>query len=109
MPRYILKAVIFRLEVQMQNRNRKGYFSNNVQAICDVDLKVLHIISRWPESVHGSTIFNNSPLPSASECGDMVMGIYWAMVDIHASSTSSLLFHIYTMQTKCPYQVKKQN
>jgi hypothetical protein len=44
-------------------RNRKGYFSINVQAICDSELKLLHIISRWPGSVHDSTIFNNSPLP----------------------------------------------
>jgi hypothetical protein len=44
-------------------RNRKGYFSINVQAICDSELKLLHIISRWPGSVHDSTIFNDSPLP----------------------------------------------
>ncbi|XP_044262631.1 putative nuclease HARBI1 [Tribolium madens] len=44
-------------------RNRKGYFSINVQAVCDANLKLLHIVSRWPGSVHDSTIFNNSPLP----------------------------------------------
>jgi hypothetical protein len=44
-------------------RNRKGYFSINVQAICDAELKRLHIIARWPGAVHDSTIFNNSPLP----------------------------------------------
>nr|XP_008196223.1 PREDICTED: putative nuclease HARBI1 isoform X1 [Tribolium castaneum]XP_015837582.1 PREDICTED: putative nuclease HARBI1 isoform X1 [Tribolium castaneum]XP_015837583.1 PREDICTED: putative nuclease HARBI1 isoform X1 [Tribolium castaneum] len=36
-------------------RNRKGYFSINVQATCDADLKLLHIISRWPGLVHDST------------------------------------------------------
>jgi hypothetical protein len=44
-------------------RNRKGYFSINVEAICDAELKLLHIIARWQGSVHDSTIFNNSPLP----------------------------------------------
>jgi hypothetical protein len=44
-------------------RNRKGYFSINVEAICNAKLKLLHIIARWPGSVHDSTIFNNSPLP----------------------------------------------
>jgi hypothetical protein len=44
-------------------RNRKGYFSINVEAICNAELKLLHIIARWPGSVHDSTIFNNSPLP----------------------------------------------
>jgi hypothetical protein len=44
-------------------RNRKGYFSINTQAICDSQLKLMHIIARWPGSVHDSTIFNDSPLP----------------------------------------------
>lgn len=44
-------------------RNRKGYFSINVQAICNSNLKLMHLISRWPGSVHDSTIFNDSPLP----------------------------------------------
>jgi hypothetical protein len=44
-------------------RNRKGYFSINTQAICDSQLKLMHIIAHWPGSVHDSTIFNDSPLP----------------------------------------------
>lgn len=43
-------------------RNRKGYFSINVQMVCDAHLKIRHIIARWPGSVHDSTIFNDSPL-----------------------------------------------
>lgn len=50
-------------------RNRKGYFSINVQAICDANLKIRHIIARWPGSVHDSTIFNDSPLPALFENG----------------------------------------
>lgn len=41
-------------------RNRKGYFSINVQAICDSKLKVLDIVARWPGSTHDMTIFNDS-------------------------------------------------
>lgn len=43
-------------------RCRKGYFSINVQAVCDSNLKIRDIIARWPGSVHDCTIFNNSHL-----------------------------------------------
>lgn len=43
-------------------RNRKGYFSLNVQAICDADLKFMNVVARWPGSAHDATIFNNSIL-----------------------------------------------
>jgi hypothetical protein len=41
-------------------RNRKGYFSVNIQAVCDPELKILDIVARWLGSAHDSTIFNNS-------------------------------------------------
>lgn len=40
-------------------RNRKGYFSLNVQAICTANLEFTDIVARWPGSTHDSTIFNN--------------------------------------------------
>lgn len=43
-------------------RNRKGYFSINVQVICDSHLRVRDIVCRWPGSVHDSTIFNDSAI-----------------------------------------------
>lgn len=43
-------------------RNRKGYFSINVQAVCDAELKLLNVVARWPGSAHDATIFNNSVL-----------------------------------------------
>ncbi|XP_047521314.1 putative nuclease HARBI1 [Pieris napi] len=41
-------------------RNRKGYFSVNVQAIIGPDLEIFDIVTRWPGSSHDSRIFRNS-------------------------------------------------
>ncbi|XP_031328994.1 putative nuclease HARBI1 [Photinus pyralis] len=41
-------------------RNRKGYFSINVQAIVSAQLHIRNIVARWPGSSHDVTIFNNS-------------------------------------------------
>ncbi|XP_063394728.1 putative nuclease HARBI1 [Cydia fagiglandana] len=41
-------------------RNRKGYFSLNVQAMCNANLQFLDIVTRWPGSTHDSLIFANS-------------------------------------------------
>ncbi|XP_067614885.1 putative nuclease HARBI1 [Eurosta solidaginis] len=41
-------------------RNRKGFFSFNVQTICDSKMNILDIVARWPGSVHDSRIFRNS-------------------------------------------------
>lgn len=43
-------------------RNRKGYFSWNVQAVCNADLQIIDLVVRWPGSTHDQTIFNNSRL-----------------------------------------------
>ncbi|XP_060855453.1 putative nuclease HARBI1 [Metopolophium dirhodum] len=57
-------------------RNRKGYFSINVQAVCNSNLQFKNIVARWPGSVHDSTIFDNSLLRAQfenNEFGDAVM------------------------------------
>ncbi|KAJ8945877.1 hypothetical protein NQ318_002717 [Aromia moschata] len=41
-------------------RNRKGFFSWNVQTICDARLRIIDIVARWPGSSHDQTIYNNS-------------------------------------------------
>ncbi|XP_017469835.1 PREDICTED: uncharacterized protein LOC108361659 isoform X2 [Rhagoletis zephyria] len=41
-------------------RNRKCYFSINVQAMCNARLKFQNIVARWPGSTHDSMIFLNS-------------------------------------------------
>jgi hypothetical protein len=43
-------------------RNRKFFFSFNVQTVSDANLKILDIVARWPGSVHDTTIFRNSRL-----------------------------------------------
>ncbi|XP_067014193.2 putative nuclease HARBI1 [Anabrus simplex] len=50
-------------------RNRKGFFSMNVQTLCDPDLKITDIVARWPGSTHDSTIFNNSVIRARFESG----------------------------------------
>lgn len=51
-------------------RNRKGYFSLNVQTLCDAKLKIMNIVARWPGSTHDSTIFNNSRICARFEAGE---------------------------------------
>lgn len=51
-------------------RNRKSYFSYNVQAVCDADLRILSIDARWPGSTHDSTVFNASLLRVRFEEGE---------------------------------------
>lgn len=41
-------------------RNRKGFFSINVQAICDHECNFTNIVARCPGSTHDSRIFENS-------------------------------------------------
>lgn len=50
-------------------RNRKGYFSINVQTISNVNLEITDIVARWPGSAHDSTIFNNSYSKAQFESG----------------------------------------
>lgn len=50
-------------------RNRKGYFSLNMQAVTNSNMEITNIVARWPGSAHDSTIFNNSQLRGAFEQG----------------------------------------
>ena len=42
--------------------NRKGYYSINVQVICDAALRITNIVARWHGSTHDSRIFQNSTI-----------------------------------------------
>jgi len=48
-------------------RNRKGYFSVNVQLVCEPTGYISDVVARWPGSVHDSTIFDNSKLRAMLE------------------------------------------
>lgn len=50
-------------------RNRKGYFSINVQLICNSHARITDVVARWPGSVHDSTIFDNSRVRAMLETG----------------------------------------
>ena len=50
-------------------RNRKQFFSINVQTISDADLKIRDIVARWPGSSHDSHIFRNSEIRHTFEQG----------------------------------------
>ena len=52
-------------------RNRKGYFSLNIQAVCGPDLKFYDVVSRWPGSTHDSRIFENSMINLRLEQGEI--------------------------------------
>ena len=55
-------------------RNRKGYFSINVQAICDAKLKFTNVIARWYGSAHDSTLFAHSRICAQFELGKITNG-----------------------------------
>lgn len=56
-------------------RNRKGYFSVNVQVISDAKNNIIDIVARWPGSAHDSNIFENSVVRMRFENGDMGDGV----------------------------------
>ncbi|KAL0879788.1 hypothetical protein ABMA27_003499 [Loxostege sticticalis] len=67
-------------------RNRKGYFSINVQTICNANLEIIDIVARWPGSAHDSAIFNNCYRKAKFEAGEYGAAIL--LVDGGYASTS---------------------
>nr|CAI5851842.1 unnamed protein product [Callosobruchus analis] len=51
-------------------RNRKGFFSFNVQAICDSNCMFQDVVYHWPGSTHNSHIFANSNVRARFEHGE---------------------------------------
>jgi hypothetical protein len=56
-------------------RNRKGYFSLNVQVITDADCIIRDIVARWPGLSHDSNVFDNSHVRMIFENGNMGDGL----------------------------------
>ncbi|XP_066593366.1 putative nuclease HARBI1 [Prorops nasuta] len=57
-------------------RNRKGFFSLNVQCVVNSHLEIMDLVVRWPGSTHDSTIFANSRLKHRFdhfECGNGIL------------------------------------
>ncbi|XP_065204062.1 putative nuclease HARBI1 [Planococcus citri] len=50
-------------------RNRKNYFSINVQTISDAKLRIQNIVARWPGSSHDSHILKSSRIRQHFESG----------------------------------------
>lgn len=48
-------------------RNRKGYFSINLQLISDSRGRITDVVCRWPGSTHDSTVFDNSRIRAVLE------------------------------------------
>lgn len=65
-------------------RNRKRYFSINVQVVCNAEMKIMDLVARWPGSAHDATIFNNSLIKMKFERGEyqnsVLLGKYFSSV-----------------------------
>jgi len=59
-------------------RNRKGYFSINVQVVVNAKLEIIDIVARWPGSAHDSTIFDHSRIKTLFEMGAFSDGLLLA-------------------------------
>ncbi|VVD04006.1 unnamed protein product [Leptidea sinapis] len=52
-------------------RNRKGFFSINVQVVCDASLYIRDIDARWHGSTHDRTVYHNSFLRAHLDNNEM--------------------------------------
>lgn len=79
-------------------RNRKGFFSYNVQAICDSDCMFENVVCRWPGSTHDATIFANSNIRAHFENRDF--GDYLLVGDSGYGIKNYLLTPLLTTETR---------
>ncbi|KAL1447143.1 hypothetical protein WDU94_015606 [Cyamophila willieti] len=91
-------------------RNRKMYFSINVQVIGTADLQISDIVTRWGGSAHDQTIFNASRIQARFENGefgdDLLIGDSgyecrsYMMVPINARTPAEDLFNQSLIRTR---------
>lgn len=64
----IFSNIIGRKESELF-RNRKGWFSINIQVIINARMEIIDIVARWPGSAHDVTIFDHSRIKTLFEAG----------------------------------------
>lgn len=64
-------------------RNRKGFYSINVQLIGDSNLKIQDIVARWPGSQHDNTIFDHSYIKARFEEGEFRNSVLLGNQDLY--------------------------
>lgn len=52
--------VVVPKEMEPQHRNRKGYNSENVMAVCDFDMRFTFVVPGWPGSVHDTHVWSDA-------------------------------------------------
>ena len=57
-------------------RNRKNFFSINIQAICNTYRNFINVVAQWCGSTHGSRIYENSVIRDRFENNE-VNGYFW--------------------------------
>lgn len=57
-------------EMEQMYRNKKHYHSINVQIICDSDMRILDVVSRFPGSTHDSTVLKESGIHERFDKGE---------------------------------------
>ncbi|XP_030060793.1 putative nuclease HARBI1 [Microcaecilia unicolor] len=77
------------VDQEMQYRNRKMGYLLNVQALCDANLRILDVVSRYPWSCHDSYILSNSALGKKFAEGQFRKG--WLLGDARYGSKTWLL------------------
>ena len=52
--------VVVPKEMEPKHRNRKGYTSENVMAVCDLDMRFTFVVPGWPRSIHDTCVWSNA-------------------------------------------------
>ena len=73
-------------------RNRKSFFSINVQTVSDANRRIQSIVARWPGSAHDSTIFRHSRLRARFENNEFGNFFSSVMPDTQLGASCSHLF-----------------
>lgn len=81
-------------------RNRKQFFSLNIQVIGNYDLKIQNIVARWPGCTHDSYIFDNSNIKNRLEAGEFHPGVLLEMPVTNWKLTCSLHSEIHRQMKK---------